>query len=59
MTSHGMGYMCKIEGKMTKALYATFFKMGSWNQLNDVVSTFLMSYFSMTVILNILQNLIK
>jgi hypothetical protein len=28
MTSHGMGYMCKIEGKMTQALYLSILRVG-------------------------------
>ena len=28
MTSHGMGYMCKIEGKMAQALYCSILQDG-------------------------------
>jgi hypothetical protein len=52
MTSCGMGYMCKIDGKVTQAHYLRFSKMGSWRQLNGTLSTLRVSYFSMIMILN-------
>ena len=48
MTSCGMGHMCKIEGKMTQALY--------FKRLYIAILTLHMSYFIMIMITNILQN---
>jgi hypothetical protein len=56
MTSHGVGYMCKIEMKMTQALYLIILVCLSCKQLNGTVSTLLVSYFNMIMIPNILQN---
>jgi hypothetical protein len=55
MTPHGIGYMCKIEMKMTQALYLIILVCLSCKQLNGTIST-LVSYFSMIMIPNILQN---
>ena len=56
-TSHGMVYMCKIEGKMTQdlCLQYTFFnrviKTNEWYGINHS-----RVIFNMIIILNILQN---
>lgn len=56
MTSCGMGYMCKVEGKMTQALYLSNLQDEAMKKIEWFVSTLLMSYFSLTMILNKLQN---
>ena len=49
MNLRGMGYMSKIKGKMTRTLYLSLLQDGT-------VSTLLMPYSSLIIILNILQN---
>ena len=55
MTSHGIGYMCKIKVKMTKTLYFSILQDGvmktiEWYRFNSS------HIISMIVMLNIIQN---
>ena len=56
MTSHGIGWMHKIEGKTTHALYFSILQDKAMKIFEWYHSTLLFSYFNKIVILNILQN---